>query len=224
MKKRFILAISVVLIATAAAIGVVAFSDRAYVVVSLVCVMLACLPFFIGYEKRTVDSRRLALLAAMTTISVIGRFIFAALPHFKPVSAMVIITGIYLGPESGFMCGALSAICSNILFGQGPWTPFQMLSWGMIGLFSGLFSKILRKNRAILVVFGGISGIFYSLAMDIWSTVGWEGGFSLARYAASVISALPVTAIYSASNMIFLFLLWRPISKKLNRMVKKGII
>lgn len=218
------LAISVVLIATAAAIGVVAFSDRAYVVVSLVCVILACLPFFIGYEKRTVDSRRLALLAAMTTISVIGRFIFAALPHFKPVSAMVIITGIYLAPESGFMCGALSAICSNILFGQGPWTPFQMLSWGMIGLFSGLFSKILRKNRAILVVFGGISGIFYSLAMDIWSTVGWEGGFSLARYAASVISALPVTAIYSASNMIFLFLLWRPISKKLDRMVKKGII
>lgn len=224
MKKRLVLAVSVILIAIAVAVGIVAFSDRAYVLVSLVCVILACLPFFVGYEKRTVDSRRLALLSAMTTLSVIGRFIFAALPHFKPVSAMVIITGIYLGPESGFMCGALSAICSNILFGQGPWTPFQMLSWGMIGLVSGLLSKILKKSRALLVVFGGLAGVLYSLSMDVWSTVGWEGGFSLTRYLASVLSALPVTVIYSISNMIFLLLLWRPMSKKLDRMVKKGII
>lgn len=222
--KFVALLISIGLIAALIVLGAIVFSDRAYVWISLVVTILACLPFFIGYEKRSADAGRLSVLAAMTALSVLGRFLFAPIPHFKPISAMVIICGMYLGAESGFMCGALSAITSNILFGQGPWTPFQMLSWGLIGLFSGVFSKILKKHRILLLLCGALAGVAYSLLMDIWSTIEIESGFSLSRYLALAATALPVTVVYAVSNVIFLSLLAHPIGKKLERMEKKGII
>lgn len=85
------------------------------------------------------------ILSVMVALSVLGRFAFSVLPHFKPVTAIVVIAGMYLGAESGFLCGALSAVLSNIMFGQGPWTPFQMFSWGLIGLLAAFFSVSLKK-------------------------------------------------------------------------------
>lgn len=218
------LLISIGITAALIMLGVLAFTDRAYVWISLVATIAACVPFFIGYEKRSSDAGRLSVLAAMTALSVLGRFLFAPIPHFKPISAMVIICGMYLGAESGFMCGALSAITSNILFGQGPWTPFQMLSWGFIGLLAGVFSKILKKSRTVLLIYGAVAGLMYSLLMDVWTTIEIDGGFLLSRYLASVAAASPVTVVYAVSNVVFLALLGRPIGKKLERMAKKGII
>lgn len=91
------------------------------------------------------ECQKIALIAVMTAMSVAGRFVFAALPGFKPVTAVVVLCGMYLGADAGFICGALSALISNCYFGQGPWTPFQMLVWGIIGLVAGLSGKQLQK-------------------------------------------------------------------------------
>lgn len=82
-------------------------------------------------------------LAVMAALGVVGRTVFQLipLPNFKPVSAIVIITAIAFGPEAGFMTGALTAFVSNFIFGQGPWTPWQMFCWGMIGFVAGRLQK-----------------------------------------------------------------------------------
>lgn len=201
-------------------LGVFVFRDRAYLWISLAVAALACVPFFLSFERKGHDTCRLILLAVMVALSVLGRFVFAAVPHFKPVTAIVVITGIYLGAESGFLCGALSAILSNILFGQGPWTPFQMFAWGIVGWIAGLLSPWLRKSRVFLLLYGVFSGVLYSLLMDIW-TVLWWGEFSLSRYLAALASAVPVTAVYAVSNVIFLLVLARPIGQKLERIIFK---
>ena len=90
------------------------------------------------------------LTAAMTALSVSGRFLFAMLPGFKPVTAIIIITALYFGAQAGFMTGALTALISNIYFGQGSWTPFQMLAWGIVGLLGGILSGYLKKNKWLL--------------------------------------------------------------------------
>lgn len=201
-------------------LGVFVFRDRAYLWISLAVAALACVPFFLSFERKGHDTRRLILLAVMVALSVLGRFVFGAVPHFKPVTTIVVITGIYLGAESGFLCGALSAILSNILFGQGPWTPFQMFAWGIVGWIAGLLSPWLRKSRVFLLLYGVFSGVLYSLLMDIW-TVLWWGEFSLSRYLAALASAVPVTAVYAVSNVIFLLVLTRPIGQKLERIIFK---
>ena len=225
MKKRIIsLIILCVLVPAAVVAGALLFDERRYAWVILCVTLLSCLPMFISFERNSADAKRLVMIAVMTALSVAGRFLFAALPGFKPVTAMVVITAMYFGSEAGFMTGALSAVISNFYFGQGPWTPFQMFSWGIIGLLAGLFARRLRQSRIWLSAFGVLAGVLYSLLMDIWTVFWADGYFNITRYIAAVGSAAWFTAVYAVSNVIFLMLFAKPIGKILDRIsVKYGI-
>lgn len=222
-KNKKILGFLILCLAIPAVIllGVTVFADRQYAWISLCISILSCVPFFMSFEKKQTDTQKLIILAVMVTLSVLGRFAFSFVPHFKPVTAIVVITGMYMGAESGFLCGALSAVVSNFIFGQGPWTPFQMFAWGLIGLLAGLLSKPLKKHKSGLFLFGAVSGVFYSFLLDIWTVLWWDGTFNFTRYIAAVISAIPVTAIYAVSNVLFLLLLAKPIGEKLQRIKTK---
>ena len=225
MKKRIIsFIILCVLVPAAVVAGALLFDERRYAWVILCVTLLSCLPMFISFERNSADAKRLVMIAVMTALSVAGRFLFAALPGFKPVTAMVVSTAMYFGSEAGFMTGALSAVISNFYFGQGPWTPFQMFSWGIIGLLAGLFARCLRQSRIWLSVFGVLAGVLYSLLMDIWTVFWADGYFNITRYIAAVGSAAWFTAVYAVSNVIFLMLFAKPIGKILDRIsVKYGI-
>lgn len=146
-------------------LGITVFEDRKYYMISLCVIALSCIPFFISFERRKPQPREILTIAVMAAISVAGRCLFVATPGFKPVTAITAITGFTLGAEAGFLTGALSALVSNMFFGQGPWTPFQMFTWGMIGFVAGLLGKtkwITKKGP--LVLFGIFAGIFSHLA------------------------------------------------------------
>jgi uncharacterized membrane protein len=207
------------------AVGVLLFKDRKYNIVSVIIAFLACVPFFIGFEKGKTGVRELVVIAVMTALSVVGRLIFAPLPGFKPVTAIVIITAIAFGGQAGFITGAMSALISNIFFGQGPWTPFQMFVWGFIGLLAGLIFKPDKKPNVILLIITGIlGGVLFSLLMDIWTTLSVDGEFNFSRYLFFISSGFGFMTVYAVSNVIFLLLLTNPILKKLNRIkIKYGI-
>ena len=183
--------------------------------------LLACVPFFLSFERKTQSGSRLILIAVLTALSVLGRMLFYAVPGFKPVTAMVIITAMYLGSEAGFLTGALSAVISNFYFGQGPWTPFQMFTWGLIGFLAGLLARQLKGSRIFLCVFGALAGVLFSLCMDVWTALWADGTFQLSRYLAALVSSVSFTLVYAVSNVIFLLLLAKPIGKKLQRVLDK---
>lgn len=185
-----------------------------------VIAVLSSVPMFTAFEKRAPSARELVLLAVMTAFSAAGRFIFAAVPFFKPVTAIVVLTAMYFGRQAGFMVGALSAVISNIYFGQGAWTPFQMFSWGFIGWLAGALNgkKVLEKPLA-RCVYGVFAGAAYSVIMEVWTTLSADGEF--ARWAASMLAALPVTLIYCVSNALFLLVLRKPVGKRLERLKTK---
>ena len=194
--------------------GALMFRGKHYAWISLCVSVLVLVPVFRSFEKRDTSSKELVVLCVMIAIS-------AWLPGFKPVTAITVITAMWLGRDAGFAVGALSAAVSNFYFGQGPWTPFQMLAWGLICFSAGVLAGPMRKSRAALFVFGAAAGVMFSLLMDIWTVLWADGTFNLARYAAAVVSALPVTAEYAVSNVIFLLILANPIGEKLERMKKK---
>ncbi len=201
--------------------GALLFKEKQYAWISLCVTVLSCVPFFLHFEHSENDVRKLILIAVMVAISVIGRFIFAPIPGFKPVTAMVVITAMYFGGEAGFMTGALSAVISNFYFGQGPWTPFQMFSWGIVGFLAGVIADPLKKSKIVLVVYAIVSGVLYSLLMDVWTVLWADGYFNISRYAAAVISAAQFTIIYAVSNVIFLLVFSKPIGKILERIKEK---
>ncbi len=195
---------------------------RKYVFLCFAVTVLCLAAFFVSVEhgeRTTVVGT--VLVAVMTALSVVGRFAFSYVPFFKPVTAFVIIAGVYLGAQYGFLCGALSALVSNFIFGQGAWTPFQMFAWGMIGFFSGLLSKQLIKSKLFLYLFGAFSGVAYSLFLDTWTAIYVDGTFVFSRYLTLIASAVPVTAVYIVSNVIFLILLFKPIGRRLSRITTK---
>ncbi|MBQ7218988.1 MAG: ECF transporter S component [Ruminococcus sp.] len=209
-----------VLIPALVIIGSVAFGEKRYLILSFGVAILALILFMTGIEKKNIGSRRMVLVAIMTAIAVIGRFI----PLFKPITAVCVMTAMYLGAESGFLCGALSVLISNIYFGQGPWTPFQMLGFGLIGLIAGYLSKPLIKSRVLLLVYGALAGVAYSMIMDVWTVLWFSGGFDLNMYLTAIGAALPYTVLYMISNIGFLLLLRKPVGEKLGRIkLKYGI-
>lgn len=220
-KKVFSYIILCILIPTVVIGGAFLFEDRQYAWISLCVAVLSCIPFLLCFERKETDAKRMILIACMTAISVVGRILFATLPAFKPVTAMVIITAMYFGSEAGFLTGSLSAVISNFHFGQGPWTPFQMFSWGVIGLIAGLMPELLKKSRIALIIYGILSGVLYSFLMDVWTVLWQDGYFNFSRYLAALASAVPVTAIYAVSNVVFLLVFARPIGKILDRIKTK---
>lgn len=196
---------------------------RSYALTSLLVTLMSILLFCCGFERRKTGARRMILVAVMTALSVLGRLIFSVIPAFKPVTAVVVITAVYLGGEAGFLTGALSALISNFYAGQGPWTPFQMLSWGLIGLLAGLLSRPIRKSRIFMSLYGIFAGIAYSFVMDVWTVTWYNGSFDSGLYLAALVTALPYTITYAVSNVIFLNLISRPFGRKLDRIrIKYG--
>ena len=214
--------VAFVVVPAALIAGVALFNDRKYMLASVVVACLSCVPFFIAFEKGRNTVRELVVIAVMSAITVVGRVIVAPVPGFKPVAALVIITGAALGAEAGFVTGAMAALASNVFFGQGPWTPFQMFAWGIIGFLAGLCFFGRKKVGAVaLAIAGVVGGILFSLIMDVWTTVSVSGDFIVAEYVANVVAALPVTVEYSASNAIFLAVLAGPFTRKLERIKTK---
>lgn len=211
------LAIPLGLIPLTVFLGATVVDERRYGFVSLCVAVLVVWLFLLGIEKDTVSSRRTVLIAVLVALSVVGRMI----PLFKPITAITVLAAIYLGAESGFAVGALSALISNFYFGQGPWTSFQMLAWGLIGLFAAWLSCPLKKSRVLLLTYGLCSALLYSALMDVWTVLWASASITPSLYLAALVTALPHTLLYAVSNVIFLALLAKPFGEKLERVKRK---
>ena len=198
------------------AVGMICLPAKYHAIVTVSVLLLSLVLFLCGFDRRMVGVRRQVIVAVMVALSVVGRFI----PFFKPITAMTTITGMYLGGEAAFLVGALSAVISNFFYGQGPCRPFQMKSWGLIGLFSGFLAPVLKRSRVCLCAFALLSGVAFSALMDVWTAISGDG-FSWPVYTAALVTALPHTALYCVSNVIFLGLCARPFGRKLERVKKK---
>lgn len=194
---------------------------KMYAPVSVLIAILSCVMIGLSFDPHTTHVRNVVLISVMTALSVSGRFIFAVVPGFKPMTAVIVITAMYFGKEAGFLCGSFTAIISNMYFGQGPWTPFQMFSFGILGYFAGIISKKLKEHIILLVLYGIVAGVLYSFIMDIWTVLWYQQGFSLKLYLAALYTAIPYTISYAVSNVVFLLVLKKPFGRKMERIQRK---
>ena len=160
LSKRTLVAAALILVVIPLTIWLgLLLGDRQYYFISLLIIIYTMVPFFMVFEKRKPKARELVVIAVLCAIAVAGRAMFIYLPFFKPLVAIVIITGIAFGGEAGFLCGAVSGFVSNFIFGQGPWTPWQMFAYGIAGFLAGVLHQkgLLQKKLLPLSVFGGVA-------------------------------------------------------------------
>ena len=201
---------------------------RKYMLISLAIIFETMLPFFLIFEGRKPQARELVILSVLSALAIGGRAVFFALPGFKPVAAMVILTGVAFGAEAGFMVGAMTMFCSNVLFGQGPWTPWQMFAMGIMGLLAGIcFRKgILHRERFSLSVFGGlVTFLIYGGIMNPASVLMYQANPDWQMILTAYITGVPADAIHALATAMFLWFLSEPMLEKLDRVkVKYGLI
>lgn len=204
------------------------FHGKKYMISSLIVVFAAMLPFFMVFEGRKPKAREIMVIAVLAALGVSGRAAFFMVPSFKPVAAFVILTGISFGGEAGFLVGCLIMLISNMFMGQGPWTPWQMFSFGIIGFFAGILYKkgILKARKADLCIYGFLSVVLiYGGIMNPASILMAYGHITKESLLAFYISGLPVDLVHAASTVVFLCIMSRPLLTKLERIkAKYGLI
>ena len=202
---------------------------REYYVISIVIIIAAILWFMWSFERKKPQEREVVMLAVMTAMAVVGRAIFIVTPQFKPCAAIIVITGIMLGKQSGFLCGTLTAFVSNFIFGQGPWTPWQMIAFGLVGLISAVIFYGKREryadNRILLGIYGFlITFLLYGFIMDTSTVLMYTDKLRLSTFMAIYLSGVYFNIIHGLSTLIFLLILSKSIFSKIRRLkVKYGM-
>jgi len=148
-------------------VGIVFLDDSKYMLVSILLLVYTLVPFFMVFEKRKPKARELVLIAMMTALTVCAQMFFHVTIPVQMGSALIIISGIAMGPEAGFLIGAMARFLYNFYEGQGPWTPWQMFCWGLLGFLAGLiFNKVdleKLKSRDFKIILGPVLCIVFAL-------------------------------------------------------------
>lgn len=194
-----------------------------YIVSGLICI-LSFVPFFASLERKKLQARELVTMACIIAAAVASRTAFFFLEQAKPTCAIVVLAAVVFGPEFGFVSGALSMLLSNMIFGQGMWTPFQMLGMGLTAFICGILFHKNRFKGKILIV-GLVSGILcfavYGLIVDTSSVFMWITDFRLKAALPVYISGLKFNVIHGVSTSVFIILFGKIVIEKLERVKYK---
>ena len=200
------------------------FGERGYYAVALLMLLEVVLPFFLAFEGRRPRARELVVLAVLCALGVAGRAAFFMLPQCKPVLALTILAGAALGGEAGFLVGAVTMLVSNMLFSQGPWTPWQMLGMGLCGFFTGLVFRggSLPRNRWTLCACG-VVGAFavYGVLLNAYSALLATGSLTWQSLAVYCASGFAMDAVQAVSTAVFLWFFAEPMLEKLECVKRK---
>lgn len=208
------------------------FENKDYYIISMLIIVVAIIFFVLQFEKRKPTTREIVSLSVMVSLAVIGRTVFFMTPQFKPMTAVVILSAVAFGKESGFLCGTLAAFISNFFFGQGPWTPWQMFALGMVGYISGvLFYKRYNgkrpesKGMILLSIYGGLVTLFvYGTIMDMATVFMYTEAPTLEAIFAACATGFLFNVIHGISTMVIILVMGKQVLGKINRMkIKFGM-
>ena len=227
MKKTTIVSLLVLLVLIPATLYLgTHLRGRWYYLTSTLVILEAVAPFFFLFEARRPQARELVILAVMAALAVAGR-VAIPIPNFKAITGIVMITGMAFGPQAGFMTGAISAFASNFFYAQGPWTPWQMLSYGMGGFLAGLlfYGRIWKNPRVtylIQVVFAFVSVVLaVGPLLDACTVFTTGSRFSWSFVFAVLAAGFPHNMIHGLSCAATVLLLSKPLLSKLDRLKTK---
>jgi energy-coupling factor transport system substrate-specific component len=185
------------------------FSSRNYLLFSFGFLIVTLGVYFWRFEKSQHNSKEIVFIAIICALAVVGRIIFAALPSVKPELFILIMGAVVSGPETGFLMGTIIALTSNMYFGQGVWTPWQMFALGIIGLISGLMSN--DVPRWLLVVWGFFSGFLMGWIMDIYYIIGYVDPITIKSILTSIMASFYfdfVHALFTGVLLLFVGKRW----------------
>lgn len=224
MKKSKLISLMIFLLVVPATLILGSRMDgRWYYLTSTLMIAELLIPFFLAFEGRKPQARELVVIAVVCALAVVAR-VAIPIPSFKAIFAIIMIAGIAFGPESGFLVGAVSALASNFFYTQGPYTPWQMMAYGVGGMLAGylFFKGHLKRKPLVMGIFGFLCVLLVvGPLLDTCTvflapiTLNWK------NISALYISGFPVNVSQGLCTFAVLLLLGRPLLDKLDRIKLK---
>jgi len=181
----------------------------------------------------------IALLGALVGLNTVLRVIDNIVPlpgGFSPVYLLIILVGYTLGSRLGFMMGALTMLVSGPLTagGIGPWTPYQMMAAGWVGLGAAWLP---RKGPRLLILaaYGAAWGWAYGALTNLYfwpyaiqaPDLAWQPGLDLMQTLASygrfyLVTSLAWDTTASIGNVVLISMLGASLLKVLERFHRRA--
>lgn len=164
--------------------------------------------FFWRLERKKFSLTRLTLIASVAALAAASRVAFAPLPNITPSTFITMLTGYAWGMQAGFAVGALSALVSNFFLGQGPWTLWQMVAWGLCGAGAGLAGrKRPHFDRLFFSLLCLAGGYFFGLLMNMWHWLAFVYPLNVKTFLSVYGAGFPFDTMHAAGNAVFAFTL-----------------
>lgn len=198
---------------------IIKFSSSEYIglIVTLSVLLILFLSYFY-FEKSSMGVKEISLIATLGAFAAVCRVPFAVIPSVQPTTFLVAISGLVFGSYEGFLVGSLAAFISNIFLGQGPWTPWQMIAWGIIGIISGAIGKWLKNisgEKFSFICF--LYGILFGWISNLWFIVGNLKVINFKTIMAANLTSLTMDIMHAAGNFVFCIIFFDKFYKVLNR-------
>ncbi|WP_432663279.1 ECF transporter S component [Wukongibacter baidiensis] len=179
-----------------------------YGIVSSIIILASFCFVFISYEKKKTSVKEISLIATLAGLAGVSRVPFAALANVQPTTFLVIISGYVFGPGFGFMVGAIATLVSNSFLGHGPWSPWQMVAWGLAGFSGGMLKKIMKKpHRLKLSIFAFVWGFLFGYIMNLWHWLFFVYPLSFKSFIAIYIRSFYFDLMHAIGNFVFTYFL-----------------
>lgn len=200
---------------------------RSYYLTSTLILVEIMLPFFLAFEGRKPQARELVVIAVLCALAVAGRVVIP-IPNFKATYAIIMLSAIAFGPETGFLIGAMTALTSNFFFGQGPHTPWQMMAYGVAGLTTGFAyqKKWLKRKPMHMAIFGAVSiVVLVGPILDTCTVFLLQSNLTTAGALAQYTAGFPVNISQAIATFLIIRFLGEPLLEKLDRVkVQYGMV
>ncbi|MEW5921387.1 MAG: ECF transporter S component [Bacillota bacterium] len=204
--------------------------DSQWSLYSLLIAVAGIGSFYLWYERRGSSPREMALIATLAALAGLSRLPFAAVPGLQPTTFLVLICGYVFGAAPGFLVGSMAAFTSNLFLGQGPWTPWQMIAWGLAGVCGGLIGLRKEKmngkgkemvSRWLLVSLAFLWGFIFGAILNFWHWLTFIYPLTLHSYLATLLISIWFDAVHAVGNALFVLFVGGELIKLLTRFKRR---
>lgn len=219
--KKISVILSLFTIVLLAALGVIGLKGGQLPLVITLGVLFIIFMSYFYFEKSSMGTKEIALIATLSAFAAVSRIPFAAIPGVQPTTFLVALSGYVFGAYQGFLVGSTSAFISNIFLGQGPWTPWQMFAWGIVGALSGFIGKKANLSGEKFAVICFLYGFLFDWIMNLWHVIGFISPINIKTIALAYLTGLTMDIMHAAGNFIFALIFFEHLKKVLVRFKKR---
>lgn len=177
---------------------------------------------YANFELNDMGTKEIALIASLSSFAAVTRVPFASIPNVQPTTFLVALSGLVFGPYEGFLVGASSAFISNIFLGQGPWTPWQMFAWGIVGAISGIISiRGFKPKVEIFAVICFFYGFLFDWIMNLWHVIGFIRPINAKTIFVAYLTGLTMDVMHAVGNFVFAMVFYESFYKVLFRFKRR---